>query len=95
MGWCGGTAVFDGALDLFLTHVPKEKRQELVKVWFKAVRDGDWDCLDESAYYEEYIKPILLEEDPDWYYEQFLESEYNHERILRESRDNPEPFTDY
>lgn len=97
MGWCGGTAVFDGALDLFLKYVPKDERQAVVKLWLKEVRDGDWDCLDESNYFDDFIKPVLLEEDPDWYNSVYSEDEDEEDpdEILRAYRRQPEPFTDY
>lgn len=76
MGWCSGTDVFDKALDLFLEFVPEEERPGRIKQWLEHLEKDDWDCIDESDYFVEYIKPILKERDPDEYFERYGREEW-------------------
>ena len=66
MGWCSGTIYFDTAMDLFLHYVPKQKREETMYQWYKLIRDGDWDCVEESDYWEE-LKRILKKKEPEYW----------------------------
>lgn len=65
MGWSGGTEIFDGALDIFLSYIPKELHPSLISKWYEVVSEGDWDTENESAYWTE-LEPILREKYPDW-----------------------------
>lgn len=56
MGWAGGTAFFDGPLDLMLEYVPEDKRKEVIEKLYRTIRDGDWDTVDESAYFNLLVK---------------------------------------
>jgi hypothetical protein len=58
VGWCGGTDLFDGAMDIFWKYVPEDQRAEALQKWYDIVTDADWDCENESAYYQELL-PIL------------------------------------
>lgn len=60
MGWCGGTEMFDGALDLFLKFVPPEQVVKVVGQWYDVIAAGDWDCEADSEYYE-LLRPIMIE----------------------------------
>ncbi|AXH66939.1 hypothetical protein SEA_STARPLATINUM_235 [Streptomyces phage StarPlatinum] len=62
MGWGSGTSYFDVPLDLMLEYVPEDKRKEVVEALYNHVRDGDWDTVDESAYWD-----LLVEYDIDGY----------------------------
>jgi hypothetical protein len=71
MGWAGGTAYFDGPLDLMLEYVPKDKRKEVIAALYREIRDGDWDTVDESAYFNLLVKYDIdgygeLKTDPDY-----------------------------
>lgn len=66
MGWCGGTEYFDGAMNLFIDYVPKEMREPLMYAWYRFIRDGDWDCVNESEYWDE-LKEILKKNEPDYW----------------------------
>lgn len=56
MGWAGGTRYFDVPLDLMLEYVPEDKRKEVIEALYHEIRDGDWDTVDESAYWELLVK---------------------------------------
>jgi len=56
MGWAGGTQFFDGPLDLMLEYVPEDKRKEVIEKLYRTIRDGDWDTVDESAYFNLLVK---------------------------------------
>lgn len=58
MGWAGGTEVFDGALNIFLRYVPEEDIDAALVAWYDVVREGDWDTVAESDYYD-MLRPAL------------------------------------
>ncbi|AXH67365.1 hypothetical protein SEA_WOFFORD_228 [Streptomyces phage Wofford] len=62
MGWGSGTRYFDYPLDLMLECVPEEKRKEVIEKLYQFIRDGDWDTVNESAYFD-----LLVEYDIDSY----------------------------
>lgn len=60
MGWGDGTSYFDYPLHLMLEYVPEDKRKEVIERMYNHVREGDWDTVDESAYWD-----LLVEYDID------------------------------
>ncbi len=71
MGWGGGTSYFDFPLDLMLEYVPENKRKEVIEKLYWSIRDGDWDTVDESAYFNLLVKYDIdgygeLKNDPDY-----------------------------
>ena len=79
MGWASGTQFFDGPLDLMLEYVPEDKRKEVIEKLYRIIRDGDWDTVDESAYFNLLVKYDIdgygeLKNDPD-YLEELSEDE--------------------
>lgn len=56
MGWAGGTSYFDGPLDLMLEYVPEDKRKEVIEKLYWEIREGDWDTVDESSYFNLLVK---------------------------------------
>jgi hypothetical protein len=56
MGWAGGTSYFDGPLDLMLEYVPEDKRKEVIEKLYRDIRDGDWDTVEESSYFNLLVK---------------------------------------
>jgi len=63
MGWCSGTEFFDDGLSTFLQYVPEDKKFAAVKEWYDCFRYSDWDCEEESQYYQGYIKHFRIQED--------------------------------
>ncbi|WPH58512.1 hypothetical protein SEA_SPELLY_232 [Streptomyces phage Spelly] len=79
MGWASGTSYFDYPLDLMLEYVPEDKRKEVIEKLYRSIRDGDWDTVDESAYFNLLVKYGIdgygeLKNDPD-YLEELSEDE--------------------
>lgn len=56
MGWAGGTGYFDYPLSLMLEYVPEDKRKEVIEKLYWDIREGDWDTVDESAYFNLLVK---------------------------------------
>lgn len=51
MGWCSGTAIFDGVLDGVLEYLPEDKVETVVESVANILWEGDWDCEMDSKYY--------------------------------------------
>ena len=71
MGWGSGTRYFDFPLDLMLEYVPEDKRKEVIEALYREIRDGDWDTVDESSYFNLLVKYDIdgygeLKNDPDY-----------------------------
>jgi hypothetical protein len=62
IGWASGTSYFDGPLDLMLEYVPEDKRKEVIEKLYWTIREGDWDTVEESAYFN-----LLVKHDIDGY----------------------------
>lgn len=60
MGWGGGTSYFDYPLYLMLKYVPESEKKDVVEKLYYHVREGDWDTVDESAFWD-----LLVEYDID------------------------------
>lgn len=60
MGWSSGGELFDGALDVFLVHIPPYLRNDAVKKWYEAFKWTDWDTQQESKYYHDYLKGVMV-----------------------------------
>ncbi|QDK03025.1 hypothetical protein KNU71_gp092 [Streptomyces phage Braelyn] len=71
MGWAGGTSFFDGPLDLMLEYVPEDRRKEVIEKLYRTIRDGDWDTVDESSYFN-----LLVKYDIDGYGEYKTDPDY-------------------
>jgi hypothetical protein len=56
MGWGSGTRYFDFPLDLMLEYVPEDKRKEIIEKLYRSIREGDWDTVDESSYFDLLVK---------------------------------------
>ncbi len=71
MGWGSGTSYFDYPLDLMLEYVPEDKRKEVIEKLYRSIRDGDWDTVDESDYFNLLVKYDIdgygkYKDDPDY-----------------------------
>lgn len=56
MGWASGTSYFDFPLDLMLEYVPADKQREVIEKLYWSIREGDWDTVDESSYFDLLVK---------------------------------------
>ena len=70
MGWCSGTAIFDGVMDAVLPVLEPERIPAVVERVAEILWDGDWDCEGDSKYYEELLYPLMkkrgyIDEDDD------------------------------
>lgn len=92
MGWCSATEIMDaavGAADALLASMRPEpevfNRQavdEVLRPFVAAIaaalRDGDWDCIEEADAFDRFRQEMLGYDDErmaDWYREQLAEIE--------------------
>lgn len=81
MGWCSGTDIFDSVLSQFL-NIPSETSRKppihadvsaevchrIVTALVDAMEDHDWDCQQDSAYYEHpIVQEVMRDLHPDWF----------------------------
>lgn len=61
MGWCGGTSIFDAAIEAALPFIsPGPDLDAYVEKIADALWEGDWDCEGDSQYYTELLEPLML-----------------------------------
>ena len=71
-----------------LEYVPEDKRKEVIEKLYRDIRDGDWDTVEESAYFNLLVKYDIdgygsYKDDPDYLAElseEELEEIKNHVR---------------
>jgi len=51
MGWCGATPIFDRVCDKLLVN-GKIDKQAILEELIDVLKDMDWDCVDESQYFD-------------------------------------------
>ena len=69
MGWCSGTEIFDQIAAIILSDKPLDKKATL-KTVIKSLEDGDWDCQQDSAYYDHpLVQEAMKELHPHWFEE--------------------------
>lgn len=70
MGWCSGTVVFDAAVEAILD--PNADKKYAIKALIEAFEYADWDCQNESDYFEHpLVKECFIELGrADWYEEE-------------------------
>jgi len=67
MGWCSATYIFDGIMSAFLKD-DKIDKKEFIKQTIIELENGDWDCQQDSAYYEDpLVQEIFKELHPTWF----------------------------
>lgn len=67
MGWCSATIIFDNVCDSLLSENPISKK-EMLKRLIMQLEDGDWDCQEESEYFDDpLVAEIFKELHPKWY----------------------------
>jgi hypothetical protein len=70
MGWCSATVIFDQIAKVVLSDQPIDKRAVL-KTVIKAFEDGDWDCQQDSDYWDDpIVQSVMRELHPHWFEEQ-------------------------
>ena len=72
MGWCSGTEVFDPIAKALLGSIEGKPIdvERVLKTVIGALEDGDWDCQEDSAYWDHpLVKKIMKELHPDWEWE--------------------------
>ena len=70
MGWCSGTRLFDGMLSAFFNEDKLDKK-EFIKQTIIELENMDWDCQQDSAYWNEsLVQEIFREMHPDWFEEE-------------------------
>lgn len=61
MGWCSGTVVFDAVCDALLSEDKPDKKYA-IKALIDALCDMDWDCENESDYWDHpLVKECFIE----------------------------------
>ncbi len=71
MGWCSATIIFDNVCDGLLGE-GKEKQtpEQVIRALAAALEDGDWDCQQESAYWDHpVVRKVMKELHPYWDFE--------------------------
>ncbi len=68
MGWCSGTVIFDDICDALLSEKkPKPTPEQTIRALAAALEDGDWDCQQDSAYWDHpVVRKVMKELHPDW-----------------------------
>lgn len=68
MGWCSATEIFDSVAGFVLkADAPKELKFEVLKKLADALEDQDWDCQEDSAYYNyPLVESVFRSLHPDW-----------------------------
>ncbi len=69
MGFCSGTQIFDDAMEEILKiELPEAKQILIVMALIDALDNHDWDCHQDSAYYENPIVNRAIQNlHPDWF----------------------------
>jgi hypothetical protein len=68
MGWCSGTDIFDAvAREVLKRRAKPVSAERLLTVLAEALEDGDWDCQNESEYWEHpVVRKVFQNMHPDW-----------------------------
>ena len=71
MGWCSATEIFDTVASAVLSDKPLDKKEVLMVV-AEALRDMDWDCEQDSDYWDDTIvREIFMELEPEWFEDEY------------------------
>ncbi len=77
MGWCSGTAVFDGMCEVILKDdsSPASKKK-LLKALIRQLHKQDWDCEHDSEYWDHpLVREIFKKQFPEWFEDELFEDE--------------------
>lgn len=72
MGWSSGTRIFDAVVTAVLSEEPFEKKDVILAV-IGALEDGDWDCQNDSPYWNHPLVQEALKESG--YYDEWEDEE--------------------
>jgi hypothetical protein len=53
MGWASGTELFDDIMAFALPKIDQDHRNQLFKEMLELFMDHDWDCINESRYWND------------------------------------------
>lgn len=68
MGWCSGTRIFDGVVAGIVGEKVNEDPKELLKYLINELEDMDWDCHQDSEYWDHpLVQEVLMELHPEWF----------------------------
>lgn len=68
MGWCSATVLFDAVLDGLLGKKSKKNIEDTIRLLIEEFENMDWDCQQESAYYDHpIVQSVFKELHPDWF----------------------------
>lgn len=69
MGWCSATPIFDAIGKYVLdSELPEEKQFGIMRVLADALEEEDWDCQQDSDYYDHpIIQRVMKELHPHWF----------------------------
>ncbi len=67
MGWCSGTQLFDSFCEIMFD--PKNTDfNSILKEFINALEDMDWDCHQDSTYWDKpVVQQAMRELHPDWF----------------------------
>lgn len=69
MGWCSATEIFDVVVGEIL-H-PGLDKEGIIKLLIETLENNDWDCHQDSVYYDNpIVQKILKELHPRWFEEE-------------------------
>jgi hypothetical protein len=67
MGWCSGTRIFDAVCEGLLSDEPKSKKELLTEL-IAALEADDWDCQQDSAFWDNpLVQEVMRELHPRWF----------------------------
>ena len=67
MGWCSATSIFDSVCEGLLDDKPKDTK-EVIRELVVALEDGDWDCQQDSAFWDHpMVQEVMKELHPRWF----------------------------
>ena len=70
MGWCSATYIFDNVASFILDEEKELSKKEILKQLINELEDGDWDCQQDSSYWETpAVRKAFLELHPEWFEE--------------------------
>lgn len=69
MGWCSATDIFDPVAAFVLsTDRPDAEKRAVLEILIGALEEGDWDCQQDSAYYDNpIVQQIMRDTHPRWF----------------------------
>ena len=71
MGWCSGTKLFDIIVESLIDKKRTKTPKEVIKILTEVMEDMDWDCQQDSRYWNHpLIQDVFKELHPDWFEEE-------------------------